>query len=70
MLASCMPTQPFVDSWTAVGAAEKAPRSSADHVAVCYNRYYAADTKQLQALAEEECQKTNRHARYQGGSQF
>lgn len=69
LLTACSPVEPFVDSWTAIGKAEKVPRSSADEVAICYNKY-TGDEKRLQELADAECAKTNRHATYLDTERF
>ncbi|MBR6231578.1 MAG: hypothetical protein IKQ99_00585 [Alphaproteobacteria bacterium] len=62
-LVACEQFTPFVDSHREAGEVKMRGQSTPDKPAVCYNPLWS-DKKLVEQLAEEECQKTNRHAVY------
>ena len=56
---------PFVDSRREAGSPEMVGESTKDRVAVCYNVFSTNQTEIIH-LAQAECQKTGREAKYSG----
>ena len=62
-LSACGQFAPFVDSHREAGQVQLRGQSSSEKAAICYNPIWS-DKKEVEQLAEAECQKTNRHAVY------
>lgn len=69
LLGACTTVKPFVDSRREAGQRDTVGQSTADVVAVCYNKFIS-DRSQTYDLAEAECQKSRRHAVYESYSSF
>lgn len=69
LLGACTTVKPFVDSRREAGQRDTVGQSTADVVAVCYNKFIS-DRSQTYDLAEAECQKSRRHAVYERYSSF
>ena len=59
-LSGCGQFAPFVDAHREAGQVQLVGQSTPDKVAICYNPFWS-DEKEILNLAEQECQKTNRH---------
>ena len=68
-LSACGQVEPFVDAHREAGQVQLRGQSTPDKPAICYNPLWS-NKKQVEQLAEEECQKTNRHAIYDNTSWF
>ena len=68
-LSACGQIGPFVDAHREAGQVQLRGQSTPDKPAICYNPIWS-DKKMVEQLAEEECQKTNRHAVYDNTSWF
>ena len=68
-LSACSQVTPFVDAHREAGQVQLKGQSTSDKVAICYNPLWS-DKKQVEQVAEAECQKTNRHAYYQKTNWF
>ena len=68
-ISACGQFSPFVDAHREAGQVQLRGQSTPDRAAVCYNPIWS-DKKQVEYLAETECQKTKRHAVYNDTSWF
>lgn len=68
-LSACSQVHPFVDTRREAGQEKPIGYSTPDRSAVCYNPF-TADMEEVQRLAEEACQKTNRHAVFKERKNF
>lgn len=68
-LLACEQVSPFVDSHREAGEVKLRGQSTPDKPAVCYNPIWS-DKKVVEQLAEDECQKTDRHAVYEDTNWF
>lgn len=64
LLSACAP-QPWVDSRREAGQMQRVGASTPDRPAICYDPG-TSTAAQLQALADQECARTGRVARYTG----
>ncbi len=62
MIGGCMP---FVDSRREAGFTRTVGESTPDRVAICYNPY-STNANEIIKMAQDECEKTNREAAYDG----
>ena len=56
---------PFVDSRREAGFSHTVGESTLDRVAICYNPY-STNANEIIKMAQEECEKTDREAAYDG----
>ncbi|MBO4519902.1 MAG: hypothetical protein J5787_01710 [Alphaproteobacteria bacterium] len=64
LLGGCF-QKPFVDSRREAGSPYTVGESKPDRVAICYNSF-STNANEIIKMAQEECQKTNREAAYDG----
>ncbi len=62
ILSACAP---FVDSRREAGFTRTIGESTSDRVAICYNPY-STNANEIIKMAQEECEKTDREAAYDG----
>lgn len=65
LLAACTTQAPFVDARREAGKNYTVGESTPDVVAVCFNKY-STHSSEIIRMAQEECRKTNREAKYKG----
>ena len=69
LISACGQFTPFVDAHRDAGQVQLRGQSTLDRAAVCYNPIWS-NKAEVEKLAEEECQKTNRHAVYDDTTWF
>lgn len=65
LLAACTTQAPFVDARREASKSYTVGESTPDVVAVCFNKY-STHSSEIIRMAQEECRKTNREAKYKG----
>jgi hypothetical protein len=60
---------PFVDMRREAGQVYTVGQSTPDRVAICYNKY-STHSSEVIHMAQEECRKTGREAKYDGESRW